>query len=105
MTLRIHDEVLDLVARTRPVVEAIGRHDKDLERQTRKAETSVVLNAREGDKQGRGKGKSRMDDAMGSADEVKGCLLAAVAHGYVGPQPELVDAWDRVARVLNKLRR
>jgi hypothetical protein len=28
-----------------------------------------------------------------------------VAHGYVRPQPELVDAWDRVARVLNKLRR
>jgi hypothetical protein len=42
---------------------------------------------------------------MGSADEVKGCLMAAVAHGYVGPQPGLLDAWDRVARVLNELRR
>lgn len=87
------------------MLEAIGRHDRDLERQARRACTSVVLNAREGDKQKAGKGRSRFEDAMGSADEVKGSLMAAAAHGYVDEEPALVDGWDRIARTLNKLRR
>ncbi len=104
MTLRIHGEVVALVQQTRAVVEAIGKHDKDLERQLRRAMTSVVLNGREGDRQGRGKGRQRFEDAMGSADEVKGGLEVAEALGYVGGGEGLVDAWERVARVFCKLR-
>jgi four helix bundle protein len=104
MTLRIHGEVVALVLQTRAVVEAIGKHDKDLERQLRRAMTSVVLNGREGDRQGRGKGRQRFEDAMGSADEVTGCLEVAAALGYVAEDGGLRDAWERVARVFCKLR-
>ena len=105
MALRIHDEVLGLVRRMRPVLEAIGKHDRDLERQTRKALASVALNGREGDKQSRGRGRSRFEDAMGSANEVKACLEFAAALDYIDDEVELVDGFDRVARVFNKLRR
>jgi four helix bundle protein len=105
MTLRIHVEVVALVRRMRPVLESIGKHDRDLERQTRRALSSVALNGREGDKQSRGRGRLRFEDAMGSANEVKACLEVADALGYVEGQRELVDAFDRVARVFNKLRR
>ncbi len=104
MTLRIQSEVIELVRRTREVVEAIGKHDKDLERQLRRAMTSVVLNAREGERQGRGKGRQRFEDAMGSADEVKGGLEVAEALGYVEVEAEIVAEWTRVARVFWKLR-
>ncbi len=104
MTLRIQGEVIELVRRTRGTVEAIGKHDKDLERQVRRAMTSVVLNGREGERQGRGKGRQRFEDAMGSADEVKGGLEVAEALGYVEVQAEVVAEWTRVARVFWKLR-
>ena len=104
MTLRIQGEVIELVRRTRGTVEAIGRHDKDLERQVRRAMTSVVLNGREGERQGRGKGRQRFEDAMGSADEVKGGLEVAEALGYVEVEAEIVAEWTRVARVFWKLR-
>jgi len=104
MTLRIHGEVIELVRRTRAAVEAIGTHDKDLERQVRRAMTSVVLNGREGERQGRGKGRQRLEDAMGSADEVKGGLEVAEALGYVAVEAEIVAEWTRVARVFCKLR-
>ena len=104
MTLRIQGEVIELVRRTRATVEAIGKHDKDLERQVRRAMTSVVLNGREVERQGRGKGRQRFEDAMGSADEVKGGLEVAEALGYVEVQAEIVAGWTRVARVFWKLR-
>jgi four helix bundle protein len=104
MTLWIQGEVIELVRQTRGTVEAIGKHDKDLERQVRRAMTSVVLNGREGERQGRGKGRQRFEDAMGSADEVKGGLEVAEALGYVEVQAELVAGWTRVARVFWKLR-
>jgi len=104
MTLRIQGEVIELVRRTRAAVEAIGKHDKDLERQVRRAMTSVVLNGREGERQGRGKGRQRFEDAMGSADEVKGGLEVAEALGYVEVEVEILAEWTRVARVFWKLR-
>ena len=104
MTLRIQGEVIELVRQTRGTVEAIGKHDKDLERQVRRAMTSVVLKGREGERQGRGKGRQRFEDAMGSADEVKGGLEVAEALGYVEVEAEIVAEWTRVARVFWKLR-
>ena len=104
MTLRIHGEVVALVRRTRGVAEGIGKHDKDLERQVRRAMASVALNGREGDKQAGGKGRQRFEDAMGSADEVKGGLEVAEALGYVEVEAEIVAEWTRVARVFWKLR-
>ena len=104
MTLRIHGEVVELVRRTRAVVEGIGKHDKDLERQVRRAMASVALNGREGDRQAGGKGRQRFEDAMGSADEVKGGLEVAEALGYVEVEVEILAEWTRVARVFWKLR-
>ena len=104
MTLRIQGEVIELVRRTRAAVEAIGKHDKDLERQVRRAMTSVVLNGREGERQGCGKGRQCFEDAMGSADEVKGGLEVVEALGYVAVEVEILAEWTRVARVFWKLR-
>jgi hypothetical protein len=44
MALRIYDDVLDLVRRTKPVLDRMGRHDADLARQGRRAMTSAPLN-------------------------------------------------------------
>ena len=42
--LRITEVALEVIREARPLVEAIGRHDKDLERQLRKSLTSVTSN-------------------------------------------------------------
>ena len=96
--------VLGLAVEMRGVLEEIGRHDRDLEKQARRALTSVVLNGREGAQQRGGTGRARFDSAMGSADEVKGVLLVAEALGYIEGRPRLVDGFDRVARTYFKLR-
>ncbi len=97
--------VLGLAVEMRGVLETIGRQDRDLEKQARRALTSVVLNGREGAQQMGGTGRARFDSAMGSADEVKGVLMVAAALGYIEARPKLVDGFDRAARTYCKLRK
>ncbi len=68
------------------VLATIKRHDRDLEKQGRRAAASIALNLKEGNRR---LGKDRtyhFSVAAGSADELLGVLDVSEAFGYVaGP--------------------
>ena len=105
MALMIYTDVLQLARDMRGVLNSIGKQDPDLARQTRRALTSIALNTAEGDYQRAGNQRLRFQIAMGSADEVRACLEISTALDYIADQPELIDAFDRVARTLFNLMR
>ena len=105
MALMIYTDVLRLAREMRGVLAGIGKHDADLARQTHRALTSIALNMAEGNYQRAGNQRLRFQTAMGSADEVRACLEISAALDYIADQPELIDAFDRVARTLFKLMR
>ena len=87
--LRIYYIVLALIRRLKKTLEAIGKHDKALERQAREALSSIALNAAEGSGNTGGHKRERYQTALGSAREALGCFETAEAHGYVGPLDEV----------------
>ncbi len=89
MTLRIEEELLELVRRIRPLLDKIGKRDADLARQGRRALNSAVLNTSEGRFRSGGHSRERFEVAMGSTNEINTCLRLGEAHGYIGPQPQL----------------
>ena len=105
MGLRIYDDVIVLTREMRGLLASIGKHDADLARQARRALSSIALNMAEGNYQRAGNQRLRFQTAMGSADEVRACLEISAALDYIADQPELIDAFDRVARTLFKLMR
>ena len=81
--LIIHEVMLEVIGLLRPVLEHIGRFDRELELQARKAATSVVLNVAEGSgAKGKNRG-ARYAIALGEARETLSCLQVAVAYGYI----------------------
>ena len=65
------------------MLEHIGRFDRELETQARKAAMSVVLNVAEGSG-ARGKNRgARYSIALSEARETVSCLRVAVAFGYI----------------------
>ena len=82
--LRIYYVMLDVIRLMRPVLVQIERHDRELGKQTRQAENSVVLNVAEGSGSHAGTRNARYRTALGSAKETRACLDAAEAQGYVG---------------------
>ena len=83
--LRITEVALEVIREARPLVEAIGRHDKDLERQLRKSLTSVTSNLGEGSGCGAkgGRRPSHYAIALGSLQEAWMQLRTAEAWGYI----------------------
>jgi four helix bundle protein len=104
MTLKIQDDILQLIRELRPTLDEIARHDGDLHRQIKRALSSIALNTAEARWRDNGNGRQRFETAMGSANESHGCLRTADAFGYVEVDAKHLDTLDRIARSLNKLR-
>jgi four helix bundle protein len=83
----------------------IGRHDRDLGGQLRRALSSVVLNIAEGNSSEGGNRLSRFSTAAGSNGEARAALRVAVAWGYVGDKDiaQGEALLDRVAAMLHRL--
>ena len=102
--LRIYEVMLDVLREMRPWMEQIGRHDRSLEDQLRRAGASVALNVAEGSG-ARGKNRGlRYSTALGSARETRACLQVAGALGYVtSVEPSVLDKLDHVIATLVKV--
>jgi four helix bundle protein len=103
--MRIYDVSLGLLGKLRPLLEAIARRDADLDRQCRRALTSIVLNLAEGSySQGRNR-NARYHNAMGSAREALACLEAAEALGYIESAESARGVFDHIIGTLYKVTR
>jgi four helix bundle protein len=101
--------VLELALRAievlRPVVAKIRRCDRDLGEQLRTALSAIALNAAEGNGSSGGSRIARFSTALGSTDESRITLRAAVAWGYVhaGEIEEGDQLLDRIGGALYRL--
>jgi four helix bundle protein len=102
--LRIYFIVIEIVREVRPVADRIGRFDRDLARQLKRASVSIALNVSEGSATRGGRRRNTYEIALGEARETRACLEAAEAIGYVPRvSPELRDKLDRVIATLVKV--
>ena len=98
----IRQELLDftvhVVTLVRPIVEAIGRHDRDLASQVRRATNSFALNIAEAFGTQKGNERQRLATALGSVYETRHGIRLAVAWGYVaaGDSAVALAAVDRL---------
>jgi four helix bundle protein len=77
------DGVLQIVEQARPFVDAIGRRDRDLGTQIRRALSSVALNLAEGAGSAGGNARLRFQSALGSLYEARAGLRLGIAWGYI----------------------
>ena len=74
---------LALVAAVGPLLPLIGKHDRSLKDQLRRATQSVGLNIAEAKGHRGGNQRLRLETALGSAYEVKMALRIAASWGYI----------------------
>ena len=79
--LRIYAVALDVARRLAGEAKRIGRFDRKLADQLRRASTSVVLGIAEGSSSRGGNKTLRYSEAMGSAREALACLQLAISTG------------------------
>ena len=108
---RALDAAYSLISALAPVVAAVGRHDRSLRDQLRRAGSSIPLNLAEGYGQAGGHEKQRFLTALGSAREVGAILEVAVIlevakrWGYVScaDADEALQTLDAVAAMTYRL--
>jgi four helix bundle protein len=79
----ILEHSLEIVARARPLVDAVQRRDRDLASQLRRAISSVALNLAEGFGSASGNARVRFESARGSLSEAHADIQVALTWGYV----------------------
>jgi four helix bundle protein len=102
------EQILHIIALSRPRVEAIGRRDRDLASQLRRALSSVALNLSEGFGTQAGNARLRFESAQGSLYEAQAALRVAVAWGFISEESSVtvLKAIDSLgARIFGLLRR
>ena len=90
-SFRVLDSAYSLISSLVPVVAAIGKHDRSLKDQLRRAATSIPLNLAEGGGLQGGNQKTRFLTALGSAREVGAILEVARRWRYV-PEAQLSES-------------
>jgi four helix bundle protein len=97
------EHALGTIQALRPLVAVIGRRDRDLASQLRRAASGVVLNLAEGFGHSGGNARLRFERALGSARESHAGLRAALAWGYVSPA-EAAPALHSLDRLIARVR-
>ena len=103
--LNIYLVSIQLCRDVRVIGERVGRHDRNLLDQLRRAVSSVPLNLAESDGVRGGNRRQRRLTALGSAREVGACLDVAEALGYASVDAGVRSRLDHVIGVLVKLTR
>jgi four helix bundle protein len=83
---QILEQVLHVIVLVRPLAAAIGRRDRELATQVRRALSSVGLNVSEGFGSAAGNARLRFESARGSLYETQAGLRMAVAWGYLSAE-------------------
>ena len=90
MTTTLRQQLLEqsitIIGQARPLVEAIGRKDRELESQLRRSLSSISLNVAEAFGVHAGNARLRFRTALGSLYESQATLQVAAAWGYVEQQ-------------------
>jgi four helix bundle protein len=105
MAFQVQEAAEAMVRELRPLVAAVGRADRSLGDQLRRAATSVPLNIAEGNGRAGGDRQHHFRVAAGSAREVRAALAVAEAWGYLARAAcagALAEA-DRVLAMLWRL--
>jgi four helix bundle protein len=107
MAFEAFDRTLDLVATLRPLLDVIGTRDTDLEKQLRRAATSIGLNLAEGAERRGGDRRRLFTYAYGSAAEVLAGVRIALAFGHITPAQAApaLELADRVKAMTFRLSR
>ena len=98
--MKTYQLALLVVRFLRALIERIGRHDRNLADQLRRAATSVPLNIYEGLYSRGGNRSARLSTAMASAKECEACLDTAEALGYLGADDIRLDDLDHLVASL-----
>lgn len=102
--LEIYGVSVRMLRELRSFLDALGKCDVDLERQGRKAATSVVLNLAEASAFRGKRGRVHFEIALGSGKELRAVVDAAMALGYVeGVSARGRDDLERVIATLIRL--
>ncbi len=105
MSLEVEHVALEVITSLKPLMPRIGRHDRALAQQLRRASSSIALNICEAHHSDPGNRRARFHTAAGSASESRGALQVALAWGYLDDaqaQPALA-LLDRAIAMLWKL--
>ena len=102
---RVLDAAYSLISALAPVVAAVGRHDRSLRDQLRRAGSSIPLNLAEGYGLAGGHEKQRSLTALGSTREVVAILEVAKRWGYLtdAEAADALQALDTVAAMTYRL--